>query len=115
MRKCHDNSHDSALDFDQSSRNTYSLSSQGSRGRKRYSLRTVASEHTATHSRGEPTFINLDSAYPNQIFTVLVWGEDRSNVGALPRTGSHICATGTIQDYRGVLETVVRTSGQLSR
>ena len=76
---------------------------------------TVASEHTAMHSRGEPTFINLDSAYPNQIFTVLVWGEDRSNVGALPRTGSHICATGTIQDYRGVPETVVRTSGQLSR
>ena len=25
---------------------------------------TVASERTATSSRGEPTFINLDSAYP---------------------------------------------------
>jgi hypothetical protein len=25
---------------------------------------TVASEHTATSSRGEPTFINLDAPYP---------------------------------------------------
>ncbi len=41
---------------------------------------TVASEHTATRSRGEPTFINLDSAYPNQVFTVLVWGDDRAAV-----------------------------------
>src|SRR5271157_1658342 len=34
---------------------------------------TVASEKTAMSSRGEPTFINLDSAYPNQIFTILAW------------------------------------------
>ncbi len=74
----------------------------------------VASERTATNSRGEPTFINLDSAYPNQIFTVLVWGEDRRNVGELPRDGSRICASGMIQDYRGVPEIVVRSSGQLS-
>jgi len=37
----------------------------------------VASERTATSSRGEPTFINLDAAYPNQVFTILVWGDDR--------------------------------------
>lgn len=76
---------------------------------------TVASERTATSSRGEPTFINLDSAYPNQVFTILVWGDDRANVGALPRTGAHACATGLIKDYRGVPEIVVRNSSQLSR
>jgi hypothetical protein len=54
----------------------------------------VASEHTATSSRGEPTFINLDAAYPNQIFTILVWGDDRQKVGELPREGSRVCATG---------------------
>jgi hypothetical protein len=52
----------------------------------------VASEHTATSSRGEPTFINLDAAYPNQVFTILVWGDDRSKVGELPRVGSRVCA-----------------------
>jgi hypothetical protein len=75
----------------------------------------VASERTATSSRGEPTFINLDSAYPKQLFTILVWGEDRNNVGVLPRTGSRVCATGLITDYRGVPEIVVRSRGQLSR
>jgi hypothetical protein len=74
----------------------------------------VASEKTAVSSRGEPTFINLDSAYPNQVFTILVWGDDRATVGTLPRIGAHTCATGLIKDYPGVPEIVVRSSGQLS-
>jgi hypothetical protein len=75
----------------------------------------VISKRTATSSRGEPTFINLDATYPNQVFTILVWGDDRKNVGELPRIGSRVCATGMIKDYRGVPEIVVRSSGQFSR
>ena len=74
----------------------------------------VASERTATSSRGEPTFINLDTAFPNQVFTILIWGDDRSKVGELPQPGSHVCATGLITDYHGVPEIVVRSSGQLT-
>lgn len=74
----------------------------------------VASERTATGSKGEPTFINLDVAYPNQVFTILIWGEDRPKVGTLPSEGSRVCATGTIQDYRGVPEVVVRNREQLN-
>ena len=76
---------------------------------------TVASERTATSSRGEPTFLNLDSPYPNQVFTILVWGDDRSEVGSLPQVGAHACATGLIEDYKGVPEIVVRRSGQLGK
>jgi hypothetical protein len=75
----------------------------------------VASERTATNSRGTPTFINLDSAYPKQVFTILVWGDDRNNVGEMPRNGSRICVTGLIADYHGVPEIVVKNKGQLSR
>jgi hypothetical protein len=75
----------------------------------------VASKKTATRSRGKPTFIDLDTAYPNQVFTILVWGDDRKNAGALPRIGSRVCASGVIKDYRGVPEIVVRSRGQLSR
>jgi hypothetical protein len=74
----------------------------------------VAGERTASSSRGEPTFINLDSAYPNHVFTVLVWGDDRRNVGALPKVGSHVCAKGLITDYRGIPEIVVGSGGQLT-
>jgi hypothetical protein len=75
----------------------------------------VAGERTATSSRGVPTFINLDSAYPKQVFTILVWEEDKNKVGELPHTGSRVCATGMIEDYRGVPEIVVKSRGQLSR
>ena len=75
----------------------------------------VASERTATNSRGEPTFINLDAAYPNQVFTILIWGDDRQNVGTLPGDGSRVCATGVITDYHRVPEIVVKSSGQLSQ
>ena len=75
----------------------------------------VADEKTATSTRGEPTFINLDAAYPNQAFTILMWGEDRKNVGELPSIGTRICAKGAIQDYKGVPEIVVRSKGQLSQ
>lgn len=70
---------------------------------------------TATASRGEPTFINLDTAYPKQVFTILIWGDDRRSVGPLPADGSHECAMGTIQDYRGVPEIVIKSKEQLSR
>jgi micrococcal nuclease len=55
----------------------------------------IASEHTATSSRGTPTFINLDKPYPDQVFTVLIWGGDRAGVGAIPSSGT-LCATGVI-------------------
>jgi len=75
----------------------------------------VAGERTATSSKGEPTFINLDAAYPNQIFTILVWGDDRKNVGELPHVGVRVCASGMIQDYKGVPEIVVKNKDQLSQ
>jgi hypothetical protein len=62
----------------------------------------------------EPTFINLDAAYLNQVFHYLGVGDDRSNVGELPRVDAHVCESGVIQDYRGVPEIVVRNDGQLS-
>lgn len=75
----------------------------------------VVGEKTATSSRGEPTFINLDAAYSNRVFTILVWGDDRKNIGELPHVGAHVCAFGEIEDYRGVPEIVVKSKEQLSR
>ena len=68
---------------------------------------TIAGEHTATSSKGTPTFINLDRPYPNQVFTLLVWGDDRDHVGKIPETGK-ICGVGVITEYRGSPEIVLR-------
>ena len=69
-------------------------------------------EHTASTTRGKPTFIDLDSSFPYQIFSILVWDEDRRNVGELPHTGSRVCVTGVINYYHGVPRIVVKDSGQ---
>lgn len=76
---------------------------------------TVTSGHFAASSRGKPTFINLDVAYPRQIFTILIWDEDLGHVGKIQPIGSRLCVTGLITDYRGEPEIVVRSAGQLSR
>jgi hypothetical protein len=69
-------------------------------------------EHTASTTRGKPTFIDLDSSFPYQIFSILVWDDDRPSVGELPRTGSRVCVTGLINYYHGVPRIVVKSSGQ---
>jgi hypothetical protein len=69
----------------------------------------VAGEHTATSSRGTPTFINLDKPYPNPVFTILIWGDSRGDVGHFPDSGK-VCVTGTITEYRSRPEIVLRDS-----
>jgi hypothetical protein len=76
----------------------------------------AASVHTATSSKGSPTFINLDKAYPNQVFTILIWGSDRGKFTPAPSSweGKKVCATGVITMYRGSAEIVARDVGQIT-
>ena len=75
----------------------------------------VASIHFAARSRGTPTFINLDKAYPDQVFTVLIWGNDRPKFGTPEQNyrGKSICVTGKISEYRGVPEIVAYEPSQI--
>ena len=75
----------------------------------------VVSTRYAESSRGSPTFLNLDQPYPNQVFTLLIWGSDRSKFGE-PETayrGKRICVTGKISDYKGVPEILVNAPPQV--
>ena len=76
----------------------------------------VASTHYAARSRGNPTFINLDKAYPDQIFTVLIWGSDRPKFGDPEEKyrNKHICVAGKISDYKGVPEIVAYDPSQIN-
>jgi hypothetical protein len=38
----------------------------------------VVSTRWAESSRGSPTFLNFDQPYPDQVFTLVIWGNDRS-------------------------------------
>ena len=69
----------------------------------------------AKNSRGQPTFVNLDGDYPNQKFTIVIWGENRHKFDAPERAwrGKNICVKGYIDSYRGVPQIVVDTLSQL--
>ena len=76
----------------------------------------VVSTRYAASIKGQPTFLNLDKAYPNQTFTILIWGTNRSKFGT-PETdykGRRICVTGKITKYRGVSEVIADHPSQIT-
>jgi DNA/RNA endonuclease YhcR with UshA esterase domain len=75
----------------------------------------VVSTRWAESSRGNPTFLNFDHAYPDQVFTLVIWGNDRSKFGE-PETayrGKRICVTGKISAFKGVPEVVATEPSQI--
>ena len=76
---------------------------------------SVASTHFASSSNKQPTFLNLDKPYPNPIFTIVIWCNDRSKFGN-PETkyaNKRGCVNGLIEDYRGALEVIADEPGQI--
>lgn len=76
---------------------------------------TVVSASHSVKTRRQPTFLNLDAPYPQQVFTIVVWGSDRAKFGApeVQYMGRRLCVTGTIQVHRGKAEIVATAPGQL--
>jgi hypothetical protein len=75
----------------------------------------VASAKYATETRKQPTFLNLDRAYPNHIFTALIWGSDRAAFPYVPEglQGKRICVKGVIEIYKGKAEIIVTGPSQI--
>lgn len=75
----------------------------------------VVSTRYAESSKGQPTFLNLDKPYPNQIFTVVIWGNNRSKFGK-PEDDykdKKICVTGKITAYAGLPEVIAEDPKQI--
>ena len=76
----------------------------------------VASATYAVRSKRQPTFLNLDEPYPNQIFTVIIWGSDRYKFENPPEKlykGKSICVTGKIKAYWGKPVIIVNQPSQI--
>lgn len=75
----------------------------------------ASAAHMASVS-GQPTFLNVDRPYPDQIFTVVIWGRVRSRFETPPERlydGKSICVTGRIDTYRGKPQIVVEDPSQI--
>jgi DNA/RNA endonuclease YhcR with UshA esterase domain len=76
----------------------------------------VASTHYANRSKGHPTFLNLNKPYPSQVFTVVIWGSDRSKFGKPPEylySDKEVCVIGKITVFRGTPEIIVKDPSQI--
>jgi hypothetical protein len=72
----------------------------------------VVSARYAASIRGEPTFLNLDKPYPNQPFTIVIWGQHRAKFAEPPERAYRdklVCVSGTIEQYRDVPQIVVES------
>ena len=76
----------------------------------------VVSTKYAEASHRSPTFLNLDNPYPQQPFTIVIWGDDRAKFRTPEVTyaGKRVCVTGIIEDYRGKPEIIATTPDQIS-
>jgi hypothetical protein len=96
--------------------NTYTPEqAKGHAGERGTVCGVVASTHFAASSKGQPTFVNLDKPYPNQIFTVLIWGSDRAKFGTPEKdfAKKNICVTGTIEVFRGAAEIIAKNPSEI--
>ena len=75
----------------------------------------VMSARYASSSRGQPTFLNLDKAYPKQEFTVLIWGSEREKFGKpeVSYRDKNICVTGQIRKYQAGTEIIATDPKQI--
>jgi hypothetical protein len=76
----------------------------------------VVSTRYADSTKGQPTFLNLDKPYPNQVFTIVIWGDNRSKFGKPENdyNGKRVCVTGKVTAYAGLPEIVAEDPKQLS-
>jgi hypothetical protein len=75
----------------------------------------VVGIHFVSSGKGQPTFIHFDEQYPNQIFTVVIWGADRPKFGRPEETylDKDVCVTGKITIYLRIPEIVATNPNQI--
>lgn len=76
----------------------------------------VASADYLPQVNGEPTFLNLGRAYPNQHFTAVIWGSNRNKWRESPEqlySSREICVSGIIETHEGTPQIIVDRPAQI--
>jgi len=75
----------------------------------------VVGIHFVSSGKGQPTFVHFEQPYPDQIFTLVIWGSDRSKFGRPEEIyrDKDLCVTGKITSYLGVPEIVANSPSQV--
>lgn len=76
----------------------------------------VASADYVPQLGGEPTFLNLGRAHPNQFFTAVIWSSDRAKWSRPPDqhyANREICVSGMIEIHEGTPQIIVESPDQI--
>jgi hypothetical protein len=86
-------------------------------GKKATVCGVVASATFIEKGKDQPTLLNLDQAYPKQIFTVVILGKDRKKFGGQPEKDlakKKLCATGDVTAFKNLPQIVVSDPKQIA-
>lgn len=76
----------------------------------------VVSTKYVENGKSNPTYINLDKKFPEQTFTVMVFGQDRNNFSYQPEEfldGKTICVKGKIGEFKGTPQIIANKEKQI--
>lgn len=63
-----------------------------------------------------PAFLNIDGAYPNQVFTVVIWKQEREKFAEKPEAfylNKNVCIYGKVELFREQMQVVLRSESQI--
>ncbi len=76
----------------------------------------VVSTKFNENGKTNPTYINLDKKYPEHVFTLMIFGQDRQNFSYKPEEflqGKTICVKGRIGEYKGSPQIIATKEKQI--
>ena len=76
----------------------------------------VSSARLMDRMANAPAFLNIDGAYPKQVFTVVIWKQEREKFINKPEQfylNKNVCITGKVEKFREQLQIVVRSEAQI--
>lgn len=68
-------------------------------------------------AKAAPTLINIGAAFPNQLLTVVIYGEDRKRLELEPEktyTDADLSITGKVELFKGKPQIIITDKSQLS-
>ena len=70
----------------------------------------------AVRTENTPTFLNIGAKYPNQLLTVVIWGDVRKNFESNPEEvfkNKQVCVIGKLETYKDKPQIVIQKTNQV--
>lgn len=68
------------------------------------------------NAKNSPTFVNVGGAFPNQLFTIVIWNDVRKQFEKAPEellNNKEICVTGKVEMFKDRAQIVLKSKEQI--